>query len=1107
VFKSALRKVAAGVAVVLVALPASAPALERAQLFVTQEEGFGRLVLSFPERDTLPAHNVRMDNGVLSIEFEEDEVSVQMPPVELTLPEYVSIARVDPDLGGVRFALRRNLNFNSIAAGERLFIDLLPPSWQGLPPGLPQEVIDELAERARLAAIEAERQRKARDVAELDPRAEVRIGRNPTFLRLHFNWSVNTTASFEQVEDQASIAFEWPVDMDLRDLAVDLPPELVSLGSETTPDGAVVNLKFAEGVTPRFFENSPREFLLDIDLAGTALPQIAVEELAAEAESQAVEQEAAEAPTTPSTAMLRAEPLAPVTPFVTTQGNTVRVVFPFEEEVPAAVFRRGGSLWMLFDTGAAIETPRDSAGLDEIASTFEVTPAGDTQVVRIALAQERLATLGSEGRAWVLSLGDMVMAPTEPVTFERRLGASDLYEMTADMARPVRVHEFRDPQVGDTLRVVTAYPPARGVTRTFDYVDFDALRSVHGLVIRPEHTGVGVRLEEQLAVISAEGGLTVSSLDQVRRETFFGRGETRAAFIDLRRLAQPDAGVLAQTREDLMRTAAQSEGEARETARFNLAQFYLANRFAHEALGVLRVLGADPSNDAELRKIRMAQAIGNTLAGRPREAIAILQSPLLSADVDSMLWRAIARAEAFDFRGAREDAKAAEPVLDSYPVWVQLRFKLSALRAAIETGDAEMAKRLFTGIDFAALDLGQVSLYHLLQGRLAELEGRPEEAIDIYGQVITADIRPTRAEAVYRTLRLLDAAGNLDMNKATETLAAEAMLWRGDALEADMQKMLADLYFRDGAYRLGFETVRQASASFADNAAVSAMHADAQKVFADLFLNGRADTLEPVDALGLYYDFRQLTPPGARGDEMIRNLARRLVQVDLLAQAAELLDYQLENRLRGVARSQLAADLAVIHLADRKPQQALRVLADTRLPEIGSTLARQRRVLEARALIEVGRQELALDMLSDMNGRDVSLMRIDAHWKAGRYAMAGEMLEAMYSGMEPAAFNQAARMNVVKAAVGFVLAGDRFGVSRLRDKFAERMSVTPEWAMFDYVTATLEPSSNEFRQVAREIAAIDSLNAFLASYRDAYGADGALTPLEASQTQATVASR
>ena len=38
----------------------------------------------------------------------------------------------------------------------------------------------------------------------------------------------------------------------------------------------------------------------------------------------------------------------------------------------------------------------------------------------------------------------------------------------------------------------------------------------------------------------------------------------------------------------------------------------------------------------------------------------------------------------------------------------------------------------------------------------------------------------------------------------------------------------------------------------------------------------------------MFYEFRELTPIGRRGDEMIRRLADRLVAVDLLDQAGEL---------------------------------------------------------------------------------------------------------------------------------------------------------------------------------------------------------------------------
>ena len=72
--------------------------------------------------------------------------------------------------------------------------------------------------------------------------------------------------------------------------------------------------------------------------------------------------------------------------------------------------------------------------------------------------------------------------------------------------------------------------------------------------------------------------------------------------------------------------------------------------------------------------------------------------------------------------------------------------------------------------------------------------------------------------------------------------------------------------------------------------------------------------MPPIDALSLFYDFRELTPVGRRGDEMIRKLADRLVSVDLLDQAAELLQHQVDNRLQGAARAQVAVRLAVIYL-------------------------------------------------------------------------------------------------------------------------------------------------------------------------------------------------
>jgi hypothetical protein len=85
--------------------------------------------------------------------------------------------------------------------------------------------------------------------------------------------------------------------------------------------------------------------------------------------------------------------------------------------------------------------------------------------------------------------------------------------------------------------------------------------------------------------------------------------------------------------------------------------------------------------------------------------------------------------------------------------------------------------------------------------------------------------------------------------------------------------------------------------------------------------------------LSLFYDFRELTPIGRRGDELVRRLVDRLVSIDLLDQAADLLLHQVDNRLTGTAKAQIAADLALIYLMDYRPSEAVAVLQRSRVSQ------------------------------------------------------------------------------------------------------------------------------------------------------------------------------
>ncbi len=1098
-----LRRVLFVLAASLVFVPAMAKEPEREPVDFTaiNESGYGRLILDFNARLDLPRYTIGSENGVLTIEFNVP-MSVQLPDVPSILPGFITIARIDPDRRGIRFGLKGALRINTIEAGEKLFIDILPAGWVGVLPGLPKEVIQDLADRARNSAISAERQRKAKLVAQNRPDVKLSVGRNPTFIRLQFDWSIDTDAKFDLAAPEGTLHFALPVPIDLYPLLANLPAEIVAVRNAVTLDGTDVLLSFAEGVEPRFYENSPKQFIIDIDLEGG--PPATVDILSLLPEAQKAEAGAADASETEkdtSRIPLADEPLV-VTPVVTTIGSTLRMSFSFADKTAAAVFRRGDIVWLFFDTPSTIVQPPDMQALRTVADSFDVVPANGTQIVRLHLSADRLATLAAEGKSWVLSLGDLLLTAEAPLKFERVQDKNGVFSMEADLAFPASVHELRDPEVGDILEVVTAFPPSRSVVRSFDFVDFTALKTVHGLVIKPKNDEVTVSIVNDDAIsISTPRGLVVSAPQGTNARDALIEASVRDGFIDLNAFVESDPVKFAARLRDIQRRTAETEHEPRDLARLDLARFYLANNFGYETLGVLDYL-EDELVDKQLEpEVRLIRAAADVAAGRPENALDELNTEDMSSEVDALMWRTIARTDALDFAGARFDALAAEEVISAYPDWVQSAFLLAGVRAGLETEDTELVARFLGKINTATLDRDQLSWFEFFSGRLDEDERRLDEALDTYGQVIAADIRPTRAEAIYRTLVLLDRMKRLDPLRAAETLAAESMVWRGDELEAKMMTLLADLYFRNQDFRSAFETVQAVAISHPDSPEVQDLLDEARGHFADLYLDGQADAMQPVAALTLYYDFREFTPPGAKGDEMVRNLARRLVKVDLLSQAAELLDYQINNRLEGAAKAQIAADLAVIDIADRRPEKALEALNISRMAGLPPSLERQRRVLEARALIDSGREDLALELLAAMDGRDADLLRIDAHWRSKRYQDASELIERLYSTNTPdEALTAVARSNLIRAAVGFVLANDRIGLSRLRSKFGERMAKAPEWPVFEFVTSTMTVTSAEFRKVAQQVADIDSLDAFLKSYRDIYEADGSLAPSKASES-------
>ena len=328
------------------------------------------------------------------------------------------------------------------------------------------------------------------------------------------------------------------------------------------------------------------------------------------------------------------------------------------------------------------------------------------------------------------------------------------------------------------------------------------------------------------------------------------------------------------------------------------------------------------------------------------------------------------------------------------------------------------------------------------------------------------------------------AAGAISAPQAIEQFERLRFRWRGDGLELKTLRKLASLYFDHGQWRDGLRTLRIATQNFKEQDAARVAQDDMRGAFVNLFLKGGADKMKPVDALALFYDNLDLTPIGPDGDEMIRRMSDRLVAVDLLAPAANLLAYQVDKRLDGVAKAQVATRLAAVYLMDHKPDKAVATIRDSQISGLPDQEMHERMLLEARAFAALKQWDNALDLIAVDQADDTKRLRADIYWEAGNWAIAGQKIEELLEphASDPAPLSDAERAQVLRAAVAYSLANDETSLARLREHFAPRMKGTPDANLFAVLSADIDQHGLAFRDAAAKIASVDTLEAFMKDF-------------------------
>ncbi|MBW7973001.1 tetratricopeptide repeat protein [Bradyrhizobium sp. BR 10289] len=1151
--------------------------------------GFARLVIKLGE--DVPSE-VTTAGSILVIRFDRP-VDVPVDRVPEGAPDYVNSARRDPDGGAIRLSLARRVTVNTMNAGERTFIDLLPEGWKGPPPSLPMDVVKELAERARVAERALRAQRAAAETKKRPP-IRVRASIQPTFVRFVFEMPDGVGVSSVLNEQKLTLAFNANLSFDLADAVVAAPPNVASIKQKADIDQTnveialigdsdvhsfrddknyVVDVSYqpdkgkmaataeslmaqakpaAPGhgpapaadkpaaekkdahreIAPPTSETIAREAKIEVKPEAkseapvaipaaeapkpapapvaeapkevakeTAKPAPAVAEVPKEVVKEAPKEpvkEAAKEPVKAAPAEMPA-PVAPQVPIASVDARRdsdgLRVTFPLQVSTPAAAFRRGDTVWLVFDTPKPIDVEAIRTKGGAMIGEVSRMPLEKGQAIRIRLTRPLVYSLTSEevGKEtnWLLTLADKIQATPLPLMMTRNITDPALANIAIPFANPGLLHKLTDPDAGDMLYVVTGQRPVRGFIKRQDLVDLSLLESAHGIAIRLNSDEVGVEVGSDKVILGKKGGLTLSPVDI----------SAERAPTAVRPVFSPEGWRKGQSenfwerQSELVTAISAVEPAQRSLPRLDLAQFYMSRAMYHEAKAVTDLMLADPLNKEESGALIM-HAIASILIGRPAQGLKDLANPVIGNSHDSQLWKALAYARQGKWADAREKFKNVEFAIASLPLDIQRIVTMDAMRASLEVKDYAGASKRRSELEVVGVSPEAAPGFAVLRGRLAEALGHDKDALDDYKFAVASNDRPAAAEAKQLEVALRQKRDEISKEDALRDLETLSMTWRGDSIEVKTLQMLAQLYAESGRYRDALTAARTAT-RLQPNAEASRQAQDlASDLFTQIFLGPKGDELPVVESLGLFYEFRELTPIGRRGDELIRRLADRLASIDLLDQAAELLQYQVDHRLEGAARAQVAARLSMIYLANRKPDKAITALRASRISDLSGELRQQRLLLEARAQSDVGRHDLALDIVSNVAGREVLRLRSDIFWAARRWRESAEQIELYYGDrfrdFKP--LNAVEKSDIIRAAVGYALADDSIGLSRFREKYAPLMSESADRLAFDIASKPAAASSAEFAEIAKLAASVDTLDGFLREMKQRFPDASARAP-------------
>ncbi|MBL0318694.1 MAG: hypothetical protein IPP74_05320 [Alphaproteobacteria bacterium] len=736
------------------------------------------------------------------------------------------------------------------------------------------------------------------------------------------------------------------------------------------------------------------------------------------------------------------------------------VTIHWDQLVSLAVFERAPYTWIVFDAYKHVDLSDFNHQLPHIKDIKQIVDKHYT-IIRIQHDAPLHVETRHKGNDWKLYFLPQAKAPGRILTVKPLNQVKHRAGSYIPVANTGQIIRMVDPDIGDNIVIVPLPYAEVGIASFIQSVDYSILPSAQGLAI--------IAHNEEVTVEQDPTGVMIES-------------PSLQPYIELQQKAQVDAEInqyeKQHLQDGLMLTSTllpfpipKAENKAsflqgldrlnqklntipdpkdRLGVHFDIARWYAQNDFNTEALGVLNYIKSF-NTPLSLQKtfLMLHGALAYRLHDFPQASqdFSLLRSMPLSfkEQQEVTFWDGLTQLEQRQPGTDLPYVQYREDFLRLYPQTWRIPLGLASAQWALSLDDGgEKAKAV---IDNLLEEKGAdtpINDIKFMKAQLLMKQKEWDEAKTILQELMgDAKDRLNRARAEYNFIRIQLDLKQIDSSKAAERLEHLVFVWREPDFEGQILRDIGQLYVDDKHYEKGMQSWKQFVTFYPESEYSLSVSRQLSETFQFLFKDGGADRLSDIDALSLYYKFREWQPIGSVGDEITRKLATRLSRVDLIPEAILLLEHQTQYRLSGAEKDHALLELAHLYLLEKKSDKAIETL-DKIAPTAEEDILRQARYLRAESYINLGRGEDAKALLDNDPSEKSNLLRSEIFWRQRNWVRLVATLEQvlMRRHLQNTLLNQEESDLLMRLSLGYAMTGHEKGLSIIKERYQPHLDTT-----------------------------------------------------------------